>query len=1038
MKRPYVLLTTITLVLLGSLAAFGMVCETPPFINQALEPNIMILFDTSGSMANAIWIDGYDRGVDHTTWRLPVTGDEVIFAPEAEDKIGEEVIISCAPDHNFVWYRSDWKKVRLQYTRADTNRVERCCGVEYFFEKSDTDGYFYFDRGDGRVGTFIDKVDYDPDNPMHIKIFLPYATYSRDPDPPDPERMLDGNGHLKTDYKTWYDHDYLNWLFYESTPADRAALKQQHDDPDQRDLLTRMSVAKKVVKDLVDTTEAVRFGFMRFRGERGGNVRAPCGEPKEDILKEIDRVWPSGKTPLTEALEDAWLYFKGEFDYDGDGVPENPSPVEHWCQKNFVIVVTDGLPTFDSDHLEFLKSDWDGDTDGGNEDNRYYYRGSDYLDDVAYYIYENDCLDLQEKQNIYTFTIGFTIHSQLLKDAAFNGNGLAGLQDQWDDPASPHYRRYFYTADDYAELQQALQATINEIINKVASGTAVAVQSTQTEGKKRLLRAKFVPEGWKGYLEAFKLPYKKCNQPLWEAGFTLRNRGHGDRNIFTAMDEENGAGVTMTKKVSFTEANSTAEDADGQKLSDLLGAADDAEAKKIIRYIRGSGEDGYRERNGWKLGDIAYSSPVIFDTTVYVGANDGMLHAFDINTGEEKWAFVPNNLLPKLKDLALVDYCHEYFVDLSPKVAEIFAGGVHRKVLVGGERGGGNCFFGLDITDPSAAGMKPLWQFSNEYLGESFSVPTVERCWLNDQERWVVFVGSGRDNKDTKGYLVAIDALTGEMIGDELCLTGSPENMLPSIKVIDWDLDGYADRVFVGCMQEKLFLVEIDQKFADPSRWKSSHILSTDPGQPITVPTSLSLYREDGQDHVMAYFGTGKYYTEADRIPPFEVQSFYAVKDNAVKVGKGGLANQTDAFTCEPIQGGFGWYMDLVEGPGERVLSSSLVIGGYVFFTTFQPSDDPCDAGGIARLYCVNYDNGCVPAEPVFDANGDGIVDENDKIGGTVPRHIEIGYGVLSDIVFNPSESSVVIQTSDTTIHQFKVDLAGNRLTIHSWREVID
>jgi Tfp pilus tip-associated adhesin PilY1 len=130
--------------------------------------------------------------------------------------------------------------------------------------------------------------------------------------------------------------------------------------------------------------------------------------------------------------------------------------------------------------------------------------------------------------------------------------------------------------------------------------------------------------------------------------------------------------------------------------------------------------------------------------------------------------------------------------------------------------------------------------------------------------------------------------------------------------------------------------------------------------------------------------------------------------------------------------------MDLVEGPGERVVSASLVIGGYVFFTTFQPDDDPCVAGGIARLYCVNYDNGCVPAEPVVDINGDGLIDENDKVGGCVPRTIIIGHGVPSDIVFNPDESTIIIQTSDTTIHQFKVDVMSKKLTVHSWREVIE
>jgi type IV pilus assembly protein PilY1 len=414
----------------------------------------------------------------------------------------------------------------------------------------------------------------------------------------------------------------------------------------------------------------------------------------------------------------------------------------------------------------------------------------------------------------------------------------------------------------------------------------------------------------------------------------------------------------------------------------------------------------------------------------YVGANDGMLHAFDINTGEEKWAFIPNNLLGKLKDLTLPEYCHEYFVDLSPKVAEIYVGGVKKTVLVGGERAGGDYFFALDITDPTAAGVQPMWQFTDPYLGESWTLPTVERCWLGNpvgQERWVAFVGSNFNTKDS-----------GLKMGKELQLTGAPENSLPSMRAIDFDQDGYTDRIFVGSLTGSLFMVQIGAA-ADPSKWapQTKHIFSTQTNQPITVPTSLSLYRELGQTHIMAYFGTGKYFVLADRDDK-TVQSFYAIKDNAVKVGIGGLADQTDASICTPIQDMFGWYMDLDKNPGERVVSSSLVIGGYVFFATFQPSDDPCEAGGTARLYFVNYENGCVPDAPVIDINGDGVVDQNDKVGGAVPRTIDIGYGIPSDIIFDPSESTIIIQTSDTTIHIFKVDVGVNQLVVDSWREVID
>jgi hypothetical protein len=213
-----------------------MTCETPPFITRAVVPNILIIFDTSGSMASAIWIDSYDRSVDHSGWRLPAAVDQVIFAKTQGD---------CYIDHNRVSYDSKSGKVKLRYKKVKPGSTELCSGDQYDTQWSETDGYFYFDR---EKGVFVKKKDYESWNSKHIKIFLPYATYSVDP------------GSDTGSYTTWYDYDYLNWLFYDSTQAHRDILKQQHDDPDQRALLTRIVVAKKVVKDLVATTD-VRFGL---------------------------------------------------------------------------------------------------------------------------------------------------------------------------------------------------------------------------------------------------------------------------------------------------------------------------------------------------------------------------------------------------------------------------------------------------------------------------------------------------------------------------------------------------------------------------------------------------------------------------------------------------------------------------------------------------------------------------------------------------------------------------------------------------------
>jgi hypothetical protein len=413
MKRPFIISFLVLFLLIGGVTnTSAMQCETPPFITRVVMPNILIIFDNSGSMASAIWIDSYDRGTDHSAGRLPAVDDQVIFAKTKGD---------CYIDHNRVSYDSKSGKVKLRYKKAKPASTELCSGDQYYTQWSETDGYFYFDR---EKGVFIKKKDYESWNPKHIKIFLPYATYSVDP-------SSDTGS-----YTTWYDYDYLNWLFYDSTQAHRDILKQQHDDPDQRALLTRVVVAKKVVKDLVQTTD-VRFGLMSFNGSHGGSLDATVSSNKQPVLDAVDSVWATGSTPLAETLEDAWDYFSDT----------EKSPIEYWCQKNFVILMTDGYPSHDADDLGPLKGDWDNDHDGGSEENLYHGKGSGYLDDIAYYIHGHDSRsDLEQTQNIYTYTIGFTVVNSLLKDTAFNGNGLAGLQAEWDDPQSPHYQRYFYMA----------------------------------------------------------------------------------------------------------------------------------------------------------------------------------------------------------------------------------------------------------------------------------------------------------------------------------------------------------------------------------------------------------------------------------------------------------------------------------------------------------------------------------------------------------------------------------------------------------------
>lgn len=1066
MMRRMIFVFAVSLIFMGSVGpVFGQDrCKTPLFITRGVSPNVLIMFDSSGSMSNIIWLDEFDPMTDYSKPLLP-QGKTVVFARETGN---------CFPDNHRVTYQTSRGRVKLRY-RNYTSPTEICSGSGYQTQWSEADGYFYFDRDKGE---FIDEDDYDPGDPDHIKAFLPYASYSLDEEDTG-------------QYSTWYNYNYLNWIFYHSTQAQRDGLKAMHDDPAKRDLLTRILTAKRAVKEIVKSTRDVRFGLMRFDGSSGGKVEATIPSGTDDLNAAIDGIWAGGYTPLAEALEDAWDYFSDD----------KESPIEYWCQKNFVILMTDGLPTRDSNDLSgYIKKDWDGDS-GGTEANgwksdetaRYPGDGSDYLDDIAYYIYQHDARpDLQygdEKRNIVTYTIGFTISSQLILDTAFNGSGLHGQEVEWNNPDSPLYHRYFYTAGDFEGLRGALGQALREILMSISSGTAGAVVSTATSTNDLIFRASFHPMGWKGFLEAFDLTDSlevDNDIPRWEAAQLLNAMDLEGRSVWTALKSLKG----IDSKVEFTKANVETTDADNKQLFQLLNAGNDNTGKAVIDFIRGNKVEDFRDRNGHRLGDIIHSTPVVAgspgwyfndpsyiefrrtnrsrERMLYVGANDGMLHAFyvdDPNGGKEAWAFIPNNLLGRLNVLTSPNYndCHEYFVDLTPTVADVFIdpdgqGGQlqpqWRTLLIGGEREGGSAYFALDVTDPKPDQFQPKWEFSDSRLGESRSIPAVERIDLgeNERDRWLAFVGNGFNNDNGEGYLFAIDLESGgNLAGTPLPISSDTPNILTSPIAVDINGDDYADSVFTADLFGKVYRVDITQQGAsktykpvDSAKWEARAIFRARDRdgqiQPITQPVGLSFYCKSCSDrkcqNLMIYFGTGRYLTTDDKnLNQTSLQSFYAIKDEFSGVTRDdvGMKNRTLSEDCEQVPDPCaikGWYVDL--RPGERVSSRPLVLGGLVFFLTFIPDDDPCEAGGRTYLYYREFDTGCVPNWTVF-----GKDEDPDGEGGTRPvGRIEIGPGYASEILYYAKTQDMLIQTSDRRIHREKATPFREGIEKYSWREV--
>ena len=565
----------------------------------------------------------------------------------------------------------------------------------------------------------------------------------------------------------------------------------------------------------------------------------------------------------------------------------------------------------------------------------------------------------------------------------------------------------------------------------------------------------------------------------WEAGKLLWERDPEDRNVWTALKSPTGVDL----KVPFTEDNVGMTDVEGNPLFKLLGTEDSQAGKDIIRFVRGAAVDGFRDQAGYKLGDIVHSTPAVVgppdgyfidpsyiqfrrnhrdrERMVYVGANDGMLHAFYVDTphgGVEAWGFIPNNLLGKLKDLTSTEYnsCHKYFVDLSPKVADVFvdldgSGKQWRTLLIGGEREGGKAYFALDVTDPSPDQSTPIWEFSDSRLGESWSFPAVERIRFNGEDTWLAFAGNGFRNEDGKAYLFAIDLESGENFADMPFdlgpLSPSTQNMLANPIAVDINGDDYADSVFAGDLEGRVWRLNItDQKGdprtfdpLDPASWQPEEVFQTRSGggdhQPISLPVGLSFYCSGPTDqtcqNLMIYFGTGRFLTTEDKTDE-SPQAFYAIKDEFIGVTRAELKDRTSSEMCEEVPDPYGikgWYVDLTE-PGERVSSPPLVLGGLVFFLTFIPDDDPCNAGGTTYLYYREFDTGCVPDTTVFGE------DPDPEGEGRPVGKILIGPGFAPEIVFCALTQDLLIQTSDTKIHSIRVTLPRGGIENYAWREV--
>ncbi len=692
----------------------------------------------------------------------------------------------------------------------------------------------------------------------------------------------------------FYSGNYINWLNSGGTITQ-----------------TRLEIVQQVATQTINSLavdDAVNVGLMQFSNntnngcsntltsEGGMVLRAvgPVAANRAGLVSDIAALNADGCTPLSEAMYEAYLYLSGSaVDYglnsrkhpgSGGSYPSvaasrqsSPntgvynSPLTISCQRNFIVLLTDGIPTADTSADPEIQGLIGGNCAGTGSGR--------CLEEIAAYMYENDLRpSLLATQNATTYTIGFgpeVSGSAALRNTAAGAGGV------------------FYEAKDTATLTTVLTNITRDILAFNTSFTAPAVSVNafnRTQNLNDLYVTVFRPSetySWEGNIKKYNLDptgviedvtgtpavdvttgfFKNTARSFWSAGVDGDNVSVGGaanelpdpglRNVYSdintllpltaagnAVDTANGAITTATLGLGAAEAPGRDALIGWMRGTDIS----DADGDGLTTDARNAMGDPMNGRPATVIYGGTLASPDPADGVVYAVTNEGYLHAIDAVDGDELWAFMPQQLLARARDLyvneAVTD--REYGLDGNIRIIrnEINDNGViepslgERVLIYFGMRRGGGDYFGLDVTNrnaptllfkigPNEAGSKRLTGG-----GQSWSTPAVAKVNIsgatqNTLQQVLVF-GGGYDTVEDNGGFVAsnasgnqifmVDALSGDVLwyagpaadtGADLGHASMTHSIPADIRVFDLSGDGFADRMYAADMAGRVWRFDI-------------------------------------------------------------------------------------------------------------------------------------------------------------------------------------------------------------------------------------
>ena len=886
-------------------------------------------------------------------------------------------------------------------------------------------------------------------------------------------------------------------------------------------------------------------------GEREKLLEAIYSETSNYSATEAGGVDSVG-TPLRRALHNAGEYFSGNLSgYDSPILDQNEGGD---CGHNASILISDGEWNQDysgtdtvqnwteSTHAWLRASDKDSFTNCGNTT----WWGTSNCDsltlaDIAFEYYQRDLapgvpnqvpirpgVDLNPGQHMLTYALGFGLTSTYGRN-----NQTAGAET--DETAMPKYpdssfnwpypndeptstedmkhaawsgRGEFILADSSDSLTRALEGMADNLKVRNGTNSSVSLNSNSIRTNSFIFSTSYSNVDWSGDLKAFTMNSDlSTGELIWSAEEELRGRTE-DRVLIT--QNASGVGVPISSR--------TYSESPFKEDIDQLGISTPyREAERFFRRDTATEYDTskLRNRGSQVLGDFVNSIPVYVEHAasdwpvnidtgymaylrsvgnkkpiVAAGSNDGFIHVFDAESGEELLGYMPINIASNassegLSNLMSQNFKHRYTADSVMTAADIKIGQNWKRVLIGGLGAGGQGIFALDITETDKysedkADEILLWEVAHPEIGNVTGKPKVVKM---NNGKWYIAVPNGYNSKgDGQGHILLLDPIDGSIVFDFATLSGSLSNPngILDLTIRDIDGNGTAEFIYAGDNEGNLWVLNTSS--SNTSQWAFENQLQLDSANPSIIvqkrlgvdpkplfttknnqpiSTSISVSFNNSVADVGAYpnqilvFGTGRLAAEGDLsdIPDQYVYGlWHKAANTASDVDSGKFKERTLSFititdssgdpmsvrgvdnnTSEPTeysmdesQSDDGWYVRL-DAENERIVFDPALVRHVVLMTSLTTDGGgQCSSDLSGYLLGFDLQTGLSPRPAVIDFNNDGFVNEHDE------AYVGLSLGDTPSGVARVGNRGIIVTEFDGT-NPIKTDPFGLFTKRRSW-----